>query len=67
MPTRLDPSHQGNHCNKIRHPTKTEAEAQRSALETRERTHGRPALNLGALNVYWCKACQAYHVGHKVV
>jgi len=67
MPSRLDLSLQGSPCGKARHYTKTEAEAQRSALETREQTHGRPALNLGPLNVYWCQGCQAYHVGHKVV
>ena len=33
---------------------RSDAEAHRSALASWERVHGRPALNLGPLNVYWC-------------
>jgi hypothetical protein len=67
MPTKLNLAPRGTPCGKSRYYTPTDAERHRSALESLEHAHGRPALNLGPLSVYWCDRCQAYHVGHKVV
>jgi hypothetical protein len=67
MATKLNLAPRGTPCGKSRYYTSTEAEGHRSALESWERSHGRPALNLGSLSVYWCDGCHAYHVGHKVV
>ena len=67
MPTKLNLAPRGTPCGKSRYYTPTEAEGHRSALESWEQAHGRQALNLGSLSVYWCDPCHAYHVGHKVV
>ena len=68
MPSKLNLPLQGRPCGKTRYHTRAEADAHRSALESWERAHGRPALNLGELNVYQCEACGgAWHVGHRTV
>ena len=66
-PRAIQPPLSGNPCGKARYYTKAEANAHRSALELWERAHGRAALNLGPLNIYWCQGYRAYHVGHKIV
>jgi hypothetical protein len=55
----------GRPCGKQRWHDRAAAEEHRQALESWERSHGRPALNLGPFAVYRCEACQAWHVGHK--
>ena len=67
MPTKLNIPLQGRPCGKVRYHRQAEADAIRTALEALERSQGRPALNLGALAVYWCEGCGAWHVGHRVV
>jgi hypothetical protein len=56
---------QGKPCGKHRHHDRAAAEGYRQALESLERAHGRPALNLGPLAVYRSERCQAWHVGHR--
>ncbi|MGP0063051.1 MAG: hypothetical protein ACLQGP_05535 [Isosphaeraceae bacterium] len=67
MPTKLNIPLRGKPCGKARYYKRPEADGHCQALESWERSQGRPSLNLGPLNVYWCDRCDAWHVGHKTV
>jgi hypothetical protein len=49
-------------CGKVRHYTKTAADAHRTALEQWEQEKG--ARKPGSITTYWRDQCEAYHVGH---
>jgi hypothetical protein len=50
-------------CGKVRHYSPDDAERHRQALEASDHAAGR--LD-GHVIVYWCDACAAFHVGHKL-
>jgi hypothetical protein len=49
-------------CGKVRHYTKTAADAHRAALARWDQTIG--TSKYGTVTTYWCDQCSAYHVGH---
>jgi hypothetical protein len=49
-------------CGKARYYSPDDAEAHRRSLEASDHAAGR--LH-GQVIVYWCDACQAFHVGHR--
>jgi hypothetical protein len=50
-------------CGKRRHYSRAEAQARLETLKRLEQARGSTAAN--ELDTYWCRTCQAYHVGHR--
>jgi hypothetical protein len=50
-------------CGKVRHYSRDEAEKHLETLKRRKQASR--SAGADALAIYWCRECQAYHVGHR--